>query len=140
MEQNASLSLLPPAGGNIMAMRGGAVMQGGNVPLGFDPNASVIPLTPHQVNIEGMKGGGDPSQLPATITTLLSEYRKKFKGVFEKYYKISGGLTADTSPSAAIRTLTAIIQVLDRLSKNLPESDNHSSFIFFKTSSLYLVE
>ena len=79
MEQNASLSLLPPAGGNIMAMRGGAVMQGGNVPVGFDPTASVIPLTPHQVNIEGMKGGAETiiDRILANLATIRTRIQDK---------------------------------------------------------------
>ena len=62
-----------------MAMRGGAVMQGGNVPVGFDPTASVIPLTPHQVNIEGMKGGAETiiDRILANLATIRTRIQDK---------------------------------------------------------------
>lgn len=65
MEQNASLSLLPSAGGHIMAMRGGGV------PMGFDPNASVIQLPPsaNHVPIVDMKGGDETMAAAATVVT-----------------------------------------------------------------------
>jgi TPR repeat protein len=66
MEQNANISLLPSAGGHIMAMRGGGV------PAGFDPNASVIQLTPNanHVPIVDMKGGDETLPMAAAATVV----------------------------------------------------------------------
>jgi hypothetical protein len=55
MEQNANISLLPSAGGNIMAMRGGGA------PVGYNPDVSVLPATSNSVPIVDMKGGDDTS-------------------------------------------------------------------------------
>ena len=74
MEHNASLSLLPPAGGNIMAMRGGAVMQGGNVPVGYNQDASLIQLPPtaNHIPIVDMKGGDETLPMAAAATVALA--------------------------------------------------------------------
>ena len=66
MEQNASLSLLPSAGGHIMAMRGGGA------PMGYDPSVSVIPLPPaaNSIPIVDMKGGNETLPMAAAATVI----------------------------------------------------------------------
>ena len=66
MEQNANISLLPSAGGNIMAMRGGGA------PVGYNPDVSVLPATSNSVPIVDMKGGDDTLPMAAAATVVLA--------------------------------------------------------------------
>lgn len=65
-QYNPNASMLPPAGGDIMAMRGGAV------PVGFDPNVSVIQLPPtaNHIPIVDMKGGDETLPIAAAATVV----------------------------------------------------------------------
>jgi hypothetical protein len=64
MEQNANISLLPSAGGNIMAMRGGGA------PVGYNPDVSVLPVTSNSVPIVDMKGGDETLPMAAAATVV----------------------------------------------------------------------
>ena len=61
---NYQESMLPSAGGNIMAMRGGGV------PMGYDPSASVLPATSNSIPIVDMKGGDETLPMAAAATVV----------------------------------------------------------------------
>jgi len=67
-QYNPNASMLPNVGGSIMAMRGGGA------PEGYNPDVSVIQLTPtaNHVPIVDMKGGDDTLPMAAAATIVLA--------------------------------------------------------------------
>jgi len=65
-QYNPNASILPNVGGSIMAMRGGGV------PVGYNPDASVIPLPPtaNSIPIVDMKGGDETLPMAAAATVV----------------------------------------------------------------------
>jgi hypothetical protein len=65
-QYNPNASMLPNVGGSIMAMRGGGV------PVGYNPDASVIPLPPtaNSIPIVDMKGGDETLPMAAAATVV----------------------------------------------------------------------
>jgi len=76
---NPNASMLPNAGGNIMAMRGGGV------PAGYNPDASVIPLPPtaNSIPIVDMKGGDETLPMSAAATTVSAPLTPSAPSVVE---------------------------------------------------------
>ena len=98
-QYNYQESMLPSAGGSIMAMRGGGV------PDGFNPDVSLIQLPPsaNHITIVDMKGGNEilPMAAAATVVSTVPVTATTAEATAEATTKTTTATTTKTTASAA---------------------------------------